>query len=77
MPKLDSPFTSSSWSNSDKTRVQEIQDVPLASPGTESYVVHLNQRQTEAILARAAEEEHSYTPWQAIRTYWRAFLWCM
>ncbi|KAH0834933.1 general substrate transporter [Lanmaoa asiatica] len=28
-------------------------------------------------LAQAAATEHALTPLQAIRTYWRAFLWCM
>lgn len=28
-------------------------------------------------LAQAASLEHSFTPWQAIRTYWKAFGWCM
>ncbi|KAI9568717.1 maltose permease, partial [Boletus coccyginus] len=28
-------------------------------------------------LAQAAATEHALTPLQAMRTYWRAFLWCM
>lgn len=28
-------------------------------------------------LAQAAATEHALTPIQAIRTFWRAFLWCM
>lgn len=28
-------------------------------------------------LAQAAATEHALTPLQAIRTYWRAFFWCL
>jgi SP family general alpha glucoside:H+ symporter-like MFS transporter len=28
-------------------------------------------------LAQTAAAEHALTPIQAMRTYWRAFLWCM
>lgn len=28
-------------------------------------------------LAQAAATEHALTPLQAMRTYWRAFFWCL
>jgi hypothetical protein len=28
-------------------------------------------------LTKAAQEEHALTPLQAIKTYWKAFFWCM
>jgi hypothetical protein len=28
-------------------------------------------------LAQAAATEHAITPAQAVRTYWRAFAWCL
>ena len=29
------------------------------------------------LLAQAAATEHALTPLEAMRTYWRAFFWCM
>jgi len=28
-------------------------------------------------LTKAAQEEHTLTPLRAIKTYWKAFFWCM